>query len=60
LLLPDVIRNKFLVIPNQVICNAHLFQIITPGFSPIGVDGVQRRKLRMSAFETSSRHAVVS
>jgi hypothetical protein len=60
LLLPDVIRNKFLVVPNQVICNAHLFQIITPGFSPVRVDGVQRGKLGISTFKTSPRHPVVS
>jgi hypothetical protein len=45
LLLFDIVRNEVLIIPDEIICDTHLLQIVAPGFSPVGINGVQRSKL---------------
>jgi hypothetical protein len=45
LLLFDVVRNEVLIVPDEVVCDPHLLQIVAPGFSPVGINGVQRSEL---------------
>jgi hypothetical protein len=37
LLVLDIICNEILVVSNEIIRNAHLLKIVTPGFPPIRI-----------------------
>jgi len=40
LLLQNVVRNEILVVPNKIICDSHILQVVSPSFSPVWVDSV--------------------
>lgn len=38
LLLPNIICNEILIVPNHIICNSHLPQVLTPCLSPMRIN----------------------